>query len=45
MLEVSQEDSVLGAEVRVTFRALVHLVQAAQQAGGDPEQNEALSLN
>ena len=46
LLEVSREDSPLGAEVRQAFGAVTALVQTAQQAGelkgGDPEQISAL---
>jgi AcrR family transcriptional regulator len=46
LLEVSREDSQLGAEVRQAFGAVTALVRTAQQAGelrgGDPEQISAL---
>ena len=46
LLEVSREDSPLGAEVREAFRAVASLVLSAQQAGeirgGDAEQITAL---
>lgn len=46
LLEVSREDSPLGAEVRKAFGAVTVLVQAAQEAGeikgGDAEQITAL---
>jgi len=46
LLEVSREDSSLGAEVRQAFTAVSSLVRAAQQEGeiksGDPEQISAL---
>ena len=46
LLEVSREDSPLGAEVRQAFGAVTALVRTAQQAGelkgGDPEQISAL---
>jgi AcrR family transcriptional regulator len=46
LLEVSREDSPLGAEVRSAFGAVSSLVRSAQQGGeiksGDPEQISAL---
>ena len=46
LLEVSREDSTLGAEVRQAFEAVLSLVLVAQQAGelksGDAEQVSAL---
>ena len=46
LLEISREDSPLGAEVRQAFAAVAGLVRAAQQAGelkrGDSEQITAL---
>jgi AcrR family transcriptional regulator len=46
LLEVSHEDSPLGAEVRQAFEAVIDFVRAAQQAneikGGDPKHISAL---
>ncbi|HZZ60199.1 MAG TPA: TetR/AcrR family transcriptional regulator [Roseiarcus sp.] len=46
LLEISREESPLGAEVRKAFGAVASLVRTAQQAGelkcGDPEQISAL---